>query len=225
MKRLGVVLGACLVAATVHADEAEACIHGDRLRRQVNPTLRDVRTAERLLARGRYQRAVRYAGRAFRQLDQLPPDALPVSPNTLDLSATDEPGIQLFVRAQRVAALAAVRSGGEAGPGRAWRGASEAQRVRNLMWAGLVLQFHAALQPDNTLLQVEYAEAATHVPFMSVVAHAVLSRLADDDLMPTARGYALLAKLQKDRGDEGGLRLSLARCNEITGDVGACEVA
>lgn len=208
------VLGSVAVPAT-----AEACLHGSRIRRQVNPTLRDVRRAERLLASTRYDRAAKLAHQAFDVVDQLPPE-----PETaLDtLALGDSPGQGLFVRAQRVAALAAVRSGGEVGPTRAWKGDTEEQRAQNLMWAVFVLQFQAAMQPDNTVLQAEYAEAAAAVPHMEPAAYAVLDKLAQDDLMPMASGYALLAKLQRARGDDTGSEVSLARCSDLTGQ--RCEV-
>lgn len=209
MKRSTVMFGACLLAAAVVPSAAQACLHGRSLRRQVDPTLRDVRQAEQLLADGKYDKAVRRANRAIRDLDQLS------ASNASKLSA----------RAQRVAALAAVRSQGVVGPGRTWKGKSATEQTTNVIWAAMALQVQAALQPDNTVLQTEYAEALAAVPFMDGVAFAILNRLSDDDLMPTARGYVLLAQLQKQRGDQGGLQLSLARCNDITRHSGACEVA
>jgi hypothetical protein len=206
MNRCSVVLGACLMAMTAVPETAEACLHGKPFRPRVDPRLRNVKQAEQLLAQGKHDRATRLAKRAFDDLDRF---------SIADSSLRD--------RAQRVVALAAVRSEGAVGPMRARRG--ERPNTANVMWAAVILQFHAARSPDNTLLQTDYAEAVVGVPFMQGVAFAILSRLSEDDLMPHARGYTLLARLQKQRGDDNGLALSLARCNDIAGAAGACQVA
>lgn len=212
MKRVAVLVGVMTMAMTGLAPSAaQACIHGKAFRPpQVNPQLRDVRKAERLLAKNKHERAIKSARRAFAEFDQLPPDA-DVAP--------------LFDRAQRTAAMAVVRAGGAVDLGGGWSGETEQERDRNLQWAAFIMQHQAARNPDNLVIQTEYAEALTKIPLHEEVAHGILVALSEDDLMPTARGYALLAQLQVDRGDEGASEVSLSRCEDIAGNRKACTVA
>ena len=213
MKRCSVVLGLCLAGVIATPEVAQACMHGKSRVRQVDPVQQDVQRAEHLLARGDHAGAVRVARRPFNDIQRLSP-------------SSGGSRTALLVRAQRVVALAAVRTDGAVGPKRATkkRGAS-ASAAHNKTWATVVLQHHAALEPDNTVRQTEYAEALAAMPFMGGVALNILTRLADEDLMPTARGYVLLARLQKDHGDENGSAHSLARCNDISHDSDTCRVA
>lgn len=212
MKRVALFLGAMIMASGALAPSvADACIHGKVMRpRQVNPQQRDVRRAEHLLASNRHGKAVKMAKRAFSEFDQLPPD---------------ESVAPLFDRAQRTAAMAVVRADGAVDLGGGWTGESEQERARNLQWAAFVLQYQAARNPDNLVIQAEYAEALTKVPLQDEVAHEILATLAADDLMPTARGYALLAGLQVQRGDDGASEVSIARCEDIAGNRDACKIA
>jgi hypothetical protein len=209
IKRFAVVCALVMSGSALAPRAATACIHGKVFRQQVNPTLRDVRRAEQLLAKNRHDRAAKMARRAFAEVDQLPPG---------------DDVADLFDRAQRTAALATVRSDGDV----SMAGGipkTEAGRATSLQWAALLLQYQAARHPDNLVVQAEYAEALTKVPHMDGVAHEILASLAADDLMPTARAYALLAHLQTERGDVAGSEMSRARCEEFAGSADACKVA
>jgi predicted Zn-dependent protease len=122
--------------------------------------------------------------------------------------------------------MAVVRSDGTVDLGaEGFRGKTEQDRARNLYWASLVMQNQVARNPDNLVIQAEYAETLTKIPFRGDDAHEILASLAEDDLMPTARGYALLAQLQIERGDETASEVSLSRCQDIAGNEKACQVA
>jgi hypothetical protein len=125
-----------------------------------------------------------------------------------------------------VAALAAVRSGGNVNLGRGKKKApTDYERLVNVQWAHHVLMFHSARAGDNLVIRSEYAESLSVVPGLDAYAYDLLREMADDDLMPTARGFALLAALQQSRGDEVGRETSLRRCREIGAEDPICNIA
>jgi hypothetical protein len=85
--------------------------------------------------------------------------------------------------------------------------------------------FHSARESDNMVVRSEYAESLAVVPGLADYAYDVLRELAVDDLMPTARGFALLAQLQQSRGDQVGSEASLRRCREIGAEDTVCSIA
>ncbi|MBV1862504.1 MAG: hypothetical protein KUG77_29045 [Nannocystaceae bacterium] len=192
--------------------EADACLRTKRRRVQkVDHKLQDVNRAEHLLAQGEGSRAAKVARKRFRKFT----------------AATGEPdsGKALFNRAQRTIALAAVRSGGAIDLGKGMRGKTAQGRVDNLAWATSILEIQAAAEPDNLLLRTYLAEALMHHPGGDMQAVELLSQLANDDLMPTARGFALLAQGQQRLGDVSGRDLSLQRCRELGEGDDICTVA
>jgi hypothetical protein len=211
MKRLAIGFSVATVAAMFAPQDAEACGRFEAFRKpQVNEKLEDVRRSEHLLAQGKFDKAAKLARKAFPKLTELPH------------TAADK---ALFDRAQRVAALASVRSGGAVNLGRGMKASDDYSKAVNVQWAHHVLMFHAARATDNMVVRSEYAEALSVVPGLEAYAYDVLRELAEDDLMPTARGFALLAQLQASRGDDVGRDASLQRCKEIGAEDPICNVA
>jgi len=213
MKLKSAVVAGLLVAvgASVPAD-ADACLRMKRRRVQkVDRELQDVKRAEHLLAAGKGKQAVKVARRRFKSFT----------------AATGEPdmGKALYNRAQRAIALAAIRADGAVDLGGDMRGRTHEQKLLNVAWATSVLQVQAAAEPDDLVLRTFYAEALMHHPLGEQQAADMLGELANDDLMPTARGYALLAQAQQRLGDVSGRDLSLQRCRDLGEAEDICSVA
>lgn len=202
MRRFVTVSLLGLLSLSVAAD-AGACLRKmNRPKpRQVDPTLAAVQKAEKLLAKGDHAGAVKHARIALDDLKSLPP-----------AGAADLP-----VRAQRVAAIAAARSNGKVHLGTGLEGKTEQDQRTNVAWAQLVLTYQSALSADNLLLKMQLAEALAADPLQSSRARAMLNDLASRDLMPTARGYTLLAKLEGERGDATARDAAIDRCVEFAG--------
>lgn len=207
-----VVVGLLVVAGVMVPSGADACLRMKTRRVQkVDRKLQDVNRAEHLLAKGQGSKAVKVARKRFKKFT----------------AATGEPdsGKALFNRAQRTIALAAVRSDGAIDLGKDMRGKTAEQRRANLAWASSILEIQAAAEPDNMLLRTYRAEALMHQAGGDAQAVELLSELANDDLMPTARGFALLAQGQQRLGDVSGRDLSLQRCRELGEGDDVCTVA
>ena len=192
--------------------EADACMRMKPRRVQkVDHKLQNVNRAEHLLAKGNGKGAAKIARRQFQHFT----------------AATGEPdvGKALFNRAQRTIALATVRADGALDLGKGMRGKTQQEQAMNLAWATAVLEVQAAAEPDNMLLRTYLAEALMHQPGGEAQAAAILGQLANDDLMPTARGYALLATAQQRLGDVSGRDLSLQRCRDLGEGDDVCSVA
>lgn len=166
--------------------------------KQVDPTKRDVLAAEKALGKGDNAKAAKLARRAVPKLQELaPPDAA-----------------EIATRAQRTLALAVVRSGGAAPVSEDMPGTTEADKQLNLAWAQLVLTYHAALKQDNVVVQVQLAEALSRSEYEKDRARTILRDLSTRDLMPTAGGYALLARLESDTVLRDA---AVARCVDLGG--------
>jgi hypothetical protein len=198
---------AVLVALAAPARPADACMNG--VERVVDRTNQAVRDAESLLAAGKLQQAANLVLATF--------------PAALELDHKDRKQ-SLFERAQRVLAVAVVRGQGAVKLGKALPGKSAAQRDLGLAWAAGALRYHQARGLGGIVLTAELAEALALRPAEATEAHDILKDLADRDLMPTARAWAILASLEKDRGDADASARAVARCKEISPDAAQCEV-
>lgn len=196
-----VLMLACLASSVV--PEADACLRKMpkvklAKKAQVDPTRRDVLAAEKALAKGDAAKAAKLARRAVPGLDQLPPEG----------------AAELATRAQRTLALAVIRSGGATAVSDDMPGKTAEQQRLNVAWAQLVLHYHAATNADNVVIQVQLAEALASTEPERPQALGILRDLSTRDLMPTASGYALLARLESD----ATLRdAALSRCRELGG--------
>lgn len=213
MMRKGTVVAGLLVilGASVPTD-ADACLRMKPRRVQkVDHKLRAVDRAEHLLAKGNGKAAVKTARRQFKHFT----------------AVTGEPdmGKALFNRAQRTIALATIRAEGAIDLGKGMRGKTADEKALNLAWATAVLEVQSAAEPDNLLLRTYYAEALMQHYGGETQALEILGTLSNDDLMPTARGYALLARAQQRVGDVSGRDLSLQRCRDLGEGDDVCAVA
>lgn len=203
MRVAAIVLGVLSMAL---AADASACLRKmpskPKIARPTQVTSdQQIASAEKALGKGELGKAARLARAAMPRLHELAPIE----------------GAELAFRAQRVAALAAIRAEGKIDLGGALSGHGEAGRLANLAWAQLVLDYQSAMRPDNVIVQVQLAEALAASAAQQDRALAMLRDLSDRDVMPTARGYAVLARLQADHGDTTARDAALGRCRELGG--------
>jgi len=172
------------------ARPASAC--GNAVLSQEARVLR-LKKAERQLATGDYRRAARLVRSLFTFL-RLPP------------KTSFRP---LFFPAQRVLALAVVRSDGKVD----YHGAHS--REENLTWARNRLARHHEFWPDDPVITTAYAEGlATVEPGQAV---ALLHDLDARDVLPTAAGYATWSRLAAASGDPVTYAYAQFRCRAIAG--------
>lgn len=188
---------------------ADAC--GNTVERvvRVDPEAKSVRRAERLLA-----------DRAHRAVAK---EVLATFPQALRAEHRDRRQ-GLFERSQRALALAVVRSDGALNLGAALPGRTAAQRQAGLAWAAAILRVHHA-KGGGVLVTSELAEALARLPAERAAARELLAELGDGDLLPTARAWALLARLEREFGDEAAAGRATRRCREIVPDGDTCGVA
>lgn len=198
---------AALVSAAVVAPRSSAQACHNSVERVLDATTRSVRLAETLLTHGAYQAAVKEALAAFPMVLQLTHRARRAG---------------LFARAQRVVALAAVRSGGAVRLASHMSGKTASQKAANLAWAAMLLRMHHA-RTNDVVVQVELAEALAALPAERAEAYGLLKELGDGDVLPTARAWGLLAELARDRGDVGAAERADRRCREIAPKDGICD--
>jgi hypothetical protein len=134
-----------------------------------------------------------------------------------------------------VEALAVVRSGGrlhlEGG------GEGEARATERAIEAALgTLEKIAAARPTDTLPRVDVAEALSRLPGRRDEARAILEELERKNVLPSAWGYAALARLQADPAPAApgwvagplvalgapSARVSRGRCRTMTRDDAVC---
>lgn len=204
MARFATVLVLACLGFSV-AVPAQACLRQMpkmAKKQQVDPTRRDVLAAEKALAKGDHAKAAKLARRAVPGLHGLPPAS----------------AVELATRAQRVLALAVVRTKGAIEISDEMPGKTEADRSLNLAWAQLMLNYHAAVNPDNLVMKVQLAEALASTEFGREHARDILRDLSTRDLMPMASGYAILASLESDTVMRDA---ALTRCRDLGGT--ACQ--
>jgi predicted Zn-dependent protease len=79
-----------------------------------------------------------------------------------------------------------------------------------------VLREQSKNDPKSPLLKVRLAEALSHSASDSKEALSLLETLDKADLIVDAEGYAALARLRKQTGNEAGAQAALTRCRTIT---------
>ncbi len=194
-------------AAWLAPTPADAC--GNSIRHKIHKPTKSVKKAEQLLADGKYERAVEMVRGLY--------------PTVHRFQHGEANELQL--RGQRVVALAVIRSGGQAQVGSKLRGRDVQAREVRLAWATMALDVQTWHDPDDLVLRTELAEALATNPVHHARAHTILDDLARRDLMPTARGYMILAALEKTRGDEDQSQAALNRCKEIAAGRGGCVIS
>jgi hypothetical protein len=122
---------------------------------------------------------------------------------------------ELATRAQRTLALATIRSGGKVEVSDGIGGDEAYAQQVAVAWAGLALTYQSATQSDNLLVRSQLAEALAADVYQADRAREMLRDLSSRDLMPTARGYAVLAHLEADAGARDA---ALGRCRDLGGE-------
>lgn len=219
-----IVLALCLATTVLAAPRlADAC--GNTVRRIVDSTNESVRKAEFLLAQGNYKQAISTIRDEF---------------GDRALAVHDGPGAQLHQRAQRVLAIAVVRSKGAVSIGPGLGGKTDAQRQAAIAWSVLTLRLRRAALDDRNVdcildptrctngegdphTNADLAEALALQPTGRAEAYRLLKDLGDRDLMPFAEGWALLAELGRERGDLEGAKKAVERCKQIASDNLKCD--
>src|SRR5262249_20599719 len=139
-----------------------------------------VASAEEALGAGKLAKAAAVTAQAFPGLKSIKVGTLPLAD-----------------RALRILALAAVRSDGAVAAGGLWA-STPAERAASVRWAIGTLRDLNAQRVNNPSYQTDLGEALSHVPAHHDEALALLSGLADKDLLTTAEGYAALARLRAE---------------------------
>lgn len=117
----------------------------------------------------------------------------------------------MLARAQRVAALAVVRTEGFLTAGKAFRASTAEERRASLEWAISTLRRLNAEKANTPSLQTELGEALSKLPETQSEALGLLDKLARKDLVTSAHGWAALAKLRGAAGDQEGQEVALKR--------------
>lgn len=127
-------------------------------------------------------------------------------------------------RALRIMALAAVRTDGALSVGKAVQGNTAEEKEQNLLFAIETLRALEKKRANNPSFQTDLAEALSKVPRFKAEALQILEKLAKSDLLPTAQGYATLAQLRSNLGDDAGRDGALKRCTGMTKTPAICVV-
>jgi hypothetical protein len=206
------LLGVCLGASALTRD-AEACGGEWYPEVSIDHRIHGVAQAEKALANGN-----RLAAAA---------SVIRMMPHIKTLKA--KPG-SLVGRAERVLAVALSRSQGALAVERevpaevlgAWRGAKSTESAANLAWSVEVLERQASAKSDDVALKTDLAEAMARVPEHRAEARSILEDLAKRDLIASPEGYAALASLRSQSGDQDGQKLALKRCEAMAKSQDAC---
>jgi hypothetical protein len=106
-------------------------------------------------------------------------------------------------RAQRLVAVAVVRTEGLLAVSDAFPSATAGDRRENLQWAIGILRAFAKVS-DGPAVQTDLGEALSKLPETRDEALAILDGLAKKDLVTSPQGYAALAELRLAAGDRAG---------------------
>jgi hypothetical protein len=173
------------VAIAGQSSEAVAC--GESIAFEIDPNVLLLSQAEGSLNNGKPRSAALDAIKAFPKIK----DAKPGSSH-------------LLPRAQRIVAMAIVRTDGMLTAGKLFTASTSDECCVNLEWAVGTLRCLSAAKKNNPAAQTDLAEGLARLPETQSEALASLDKLARKDLVTSAHGYATLAKLRKAAGDAEG---------------------
>jgi hypothetical protein len=191
--RLLVTLSLLLPAAVAaHAGSAAACLN--EVVQWTQPQIQQATIAETALGTGK-------PAKAAQLLLEIHP-RLRISHRLLDRGPGQ--GIDpVAARAQRLLAVAVVRTEGLVDLGDAYPGASAADRRTNLEWAIGILRAFARLSPGPAI-DSDLGEALSKLPETRAEASRILEDLAHRDLVTSPEAYRALAELRLAAGDQAG---------------------
>lgn len=187
-----------------HARPAAACINA--VTYDTVPAIQQITLAEQALGAGKPSKAV--AG------------LLPIFPTLrVDHRLMERgPGLGLdavATRAQRVVAVALVRTEGLLAIGDSFPSSTAAERRANLEWAVGILRAFARVK-STPASQTDLGEALTKLPETREEALSILDGLDRKDLMTSPEGYAALAELRLAAGDRAGHDAARKRFEAMT---------
>jgi hypothetical protein len=205
----GWALGAGVLVASIGTGPASACENVVIL--DVNDAARLVASAERSLAEGRAQLALRRASRAHSILRREQRAA----------TGRDRVRVErLRSVLDRVLAVAIVRLDGRADPNRLrYRPDADASARRAaLQQAVAILERQRNARRDDPVLTARYAEALAALDARREDARRLLVELEEGDLMPDADAYRVLAHLSDRAGDRARRDAAVDACQRRAGD-------
>ena len=173
------------VAIAAQPTEAVAC--GESIAFEVDPNVLLLSQAETNLTSGKAHDAALAALKVF--------------PKIKTAKAGSSP---LLARAQRIVAMSIVRTDGLLTAGKEFQASNADERRANLEWAVGTLRRLSAAKNKNPAAQTDLGEALARLPETQPEALATLDKLAQKDLVTSARGYRALAELRQAAGDDEG---------------------
>jgi hypothetical protein len=176
-----------VVPVALGAQPAEAVACGESIAFEVDPNVILLSNAENALTNGKPRAAAL--------------DAIKVFPKIKTLAAGASP---LLPRAQRIVAMAIIRTDGLLTAGKEFQASTSDERRGNLEWAVATLRRLNVAKKNNPSAETDLGEALSKLPETQSEALATLDKLARKDLVTSAHGYAALAKLRKAAGDAEG---------------------
>ena len=182
-----------VVPCAIAAMPAEAVACGESISFEVDAKVMLLSQAESSLGAGKARAAAISVLNAFPKL------------------RTATAGDAMLARAQRIAALAVVRTEGLLSVGEVFQASTAEQRRGNLEWAASTLRRLNEEKKNTPALQTELGEALSKLPETRGEALALLDKLAKKDLVTSAYGWAALAKLRKESGDLDGHEAAMKR--------------
>lgn len=135
-----------------------------------------------------------------------------------NIRALDAKAPPLALRAERIYALALVRTDGKLDAESGWT------PWANFEWAVETLRDLEAKKPNNPAVQADLAEARLALSRTRGDGVAVLEDLDRRDLLGSAHAYVALARARKDVDDDGGSRAALRRCAMMSTDRTRCDL-
>lgn len=183
--RLVTVLG-FVVPCGLAALPTEAAACGESISFEVDPKVMLLSQAETSLKGGQARAAAVNALNAFPKLKSAPE------------------GDPMLSRAQRIVALAVVRTEGFLSAGEVFKASTADERRANLEWAVGILRRINVEKKNTPAVETELGEALSKLPETRGEALTVLDKLARKDLITSAQGWAALAKLRRAAGDQEG---------------------
>lgn len=176
-----------VVPLAIAAQPTEAVACGESIAFEVDPNVLLLSQAEGNLTNGKPRAAAL--------------DVMKVFPKIKTAGAGASP---LLPRAQRILAMAIVRTDGLLTAGKDFKASTADERRANLEWAVGTLRRLSAAKKNNPSVETDLGEALSKLPETQPEALAVLDKLARKDLVTSARGYRALADLRKAAGDDDG---------------------
>ena len=119
-------------------------------------------------------------------------------------------------RAERILALAVVRSDGFLTEVAPFRDKSSGERASHLEWAVATMRVVEALYGNDPVAQGDLGEALARLPKYQDEALGILGPLAERDLLGNAHAYAALSRLRVARGERALGDDAARRCRRMT---------